>query len=65
MRAMKCSSGTDPAASRSATTLRPVFQVVISVKMTRADGQRQPAALGDLEDVGAEERQVDGEEQAR
>ena len=30
---MKCSSGSDRAASRSATTLRPVFHVIISVKI--------------------------------
>ena len=36
-----------------------VFQVVISVNTTAPTSQREPAAVRDLDDVGAEERQVD------
>ena len=43
--AMNSSSGSARAVSRSATSRRPVFHVVISVKMHAADDQRQPAAV--------------------
>ena len=62
--ARKSSSGTARAVRRAATSWRPVFQVVISVNSKRADDQREPAAVRDLEHVGAEEREVDRQEDA-
>ena len=47
------------AVSRSATSRRPVFHVVINVKSTSATASVHPAALHQLEGVGAEERQID------
>ena len=47
---------------RSPTISRPFRQVVRTVNTMAADDEREPPAVGDLEDVGAEERQVDDEE---
>ncbi len=60
--AMNSSSGIARAVSRSATSRRPVFHVVISVNSATATTSVHPAALHDLQRVGAEERDVDGQE---
>ena len=59
---MKTSIGVARAVRRSATSRRPVFHVVMSVKTQRRDHQRQPAALRNLDQVGAEERDIHDEE---
>ena len=62
---MKSSSGIARAVSRSATIRRPVFHVVISVKMNAPISSGNQPPCSDLQQVGAEERQVDGQEDGR
>ena len=45
--------------SSSINSARPRFQVVSSVNTTAPISEREPAAVGDLERVGREEREVD------
>ena len=52
------------AAACSCTRRRPVRHVLRTVNTATADDQREPPALGDLEQRGAEEGQVEGQEQA-
>ena len=62
--AMNSSSGTARAVRRSATSRRPVFHVVISVNSTPPITSGSQPPCDDLQQVGAEERQVDGQEDA-
>ena len=55
-------SGWPATSSRSATIRRPGLPGGHHREEDRADHQRQPAAVGDLQRVGAEEGEVDGQE---
>ena len=59
---MNMSSGIIASAMRRASSDRPRRQVVMTVKTPPRDGQREPAARGDLGGVGREEREIDDEE---
>ena len=62
---MKTSSGSASSDSLSISSARPRFHVVSSVNTTAPISEREPAAVGDLERVRREEREVDQRAAAR